>query len=64
MVTPLPEMETEYSRLALAVQLQQDYINGLTAMLSGMCKLARSNDIALPEDVAAWYGEALVISHG
>lgn len=64
MVTPLPEIEAEYARLGLAVQLQQDYINGLTAMLASMCKLARANDIALPEDVAGWYGEALVIQHG
>lgn len=63
-MTPIPEMEAEYARLGLAVQLQQDYINGLTAMLSDMCKLARSSDLALPENVAAWYGEALVIQHG
>ncbi len=40
MVTPVPEMEAEYARLGLAVQLQQDYINGLTEMLSAMCRLA------------------------
>lgn len=64
MVTPLPEMETEYSRLALAVQLQQDYINQLVAMLSELCKTARANDVTLPEHIAAWYGETLVLQHG